>query len=229
MTIEKRAQSQDFIKEEAEFCAHNYHPVPVVVERARDCLVWDVEGREYLDMMSAYSAVSHGHLHPRLVAAAHAPTGAGGGHLARVPQHRAGAVSGKALPAGRLRAGPADEHRRRGGGNRDQGGAPVGLSASRESPTAGRNPGGARQLPRPHHHRDQLRRASLTTSAGFGPFTPGFKFFDFGDMASVRAATTPNTCAVLVEPIQGEAGIVLPPRRLLHRAARLVHRSTTSC
>src|SRR4051812_41538679 len=59
----------DFIGKEYRFGAHNYAPVPVVVDRARDCLVWDVEGREYIDMMSAYSAVSHGHLHPRLVAA----------------------------------------------------------------------------------------------------------------------------------------------------------------
>ena len=58
------------MRTEGKFCAHNYHPVPVVVDHALDCRVWDVEGREYLDMMSAYSAVSHGHLHPRLVAAA---------------------------------------------------------------------------------------------------------------------------------------------------------------
>src|SRR6266702_6932268 len=61
----------DFIGKEARYGARNYQPVPVVVDRARDCLVWDVEGREYIDMMGAYSAVSHGHLHPRLVAAAH--------------------------------------------------------------------------------------------------------------------------------------------------------------
>ena len=62
--------TQEFIGKEARFGARNYQPVPVVVDHARDCLVWDVEGREYVDMMSAYSAVSHGHLHPRLVAAA---------------------------------------------------------------------------------------------------------------------------------------------------------------
>src|ERR1700757_3806143 len=61
----------DFIRKEQQFGARNYAPVPVVIDRAKDCLVWDVEGREYIDMMSAYSAVSHGHLHPRLVAALH--------------------------------------------------------------------------------------------------------------------------------------------------------------
>src|SRR5919206_3841366 len=63
------SNTQSFIGKEARFGARNYQPVPVVVERAKDCTVWDVEGREYIDMMSAYSAVSHGHLHPRLVAA----------------------------------------------------------------------------------------------------------------------------------------------------------------
>ena len=64
------ASSQDFVGVEARYGARNYHPIPVVVDRALDCLVWDVEGREYIDMMGAYSAVSHGHLHPRIVAAA---------------------------------------------------------------------------------------------------------------------------------------------------------------
>src|SRR5919206_5272530 len=60
---------------ESRVCAHNYHPVPVVVSHARDVWVWDVEGRRYLDLMSAYSAVSHRHLHPRLVAALQAQAG----------------------------------------------------------------------------------------------------------------------------------------------------------
>ena len=62
--------TQVFIQKEARYGARNYAPVPVVVDHARDCLVWDVEGREYIDMMSAYFSVSHGHLHPRVVAAA---------------------------------------------------------------------------------------------------------------------------------------------------------------
>ena len=60
----------DHVAQEARYGARNYAPVPVVVDHAKDCLVWDVDGREYIDMMSAYSAVSHGHLHPRIVAAA---------------------------------------------------------------------------------------------------------------------------------------------------------------
>ena len=69
MNGKSRHDTANFIGKEHKFSARNYAPVPVVVERARDCLVWDVEGREYIDMMGAYSAVSHGHLHPRIVAA----------------------------------------------------------------------------------------------------------------------------------------------------------------
>src|SRR5688572_9686019 len=71
MDASKSKPSQSFIAKEARHGARIYAPVPVVVDHARDCLVWDVEGREYIDMMSAYSSVSHGHLHPRIVAAAH--------------------------------------------------------------------------------------------------------------------------------------------------------------
>src|SRR3954467_9035641 len=71
MSDTKKISTAEFIGKEPRFGARNYAPVPVVVDHARDCLVWDVEGREYIDMMSAYSAVSHGHLHPRVVAAAH--------------------------------------------------------------------------------------------------------------------------------------------------------------
>src|SRR5438270_7523196 len=70
MSTKSTPTSSDFIRKESDWGARNYAPVPVVVDRAKDCVVWDVEGREYIDMMSAYSAVSHGHLHPRIVAAA---------------------------------------------------------------------------------------------------------------------------------------------------------------
>src|SRR4051812_11484050 len=69
MDAKTRPTTADFIGQEQRFGARNYAPVPVVIDRAKNCLVWDVEGREYIDMMSAYSAVSHGHLHPRIVGA----------------------------------------------------------------------------------------------------------------------------------------------------------------
>ncbi|MDR3395235.1 MAG: ornithine--oxo-acid transaminase [Parasulfuritortus sp.] len=210
MNIEKRAASPDFIRAEAQFCAHNYHPVPVVVERARDCLVWDVEGREYLDMMSAYSAVSHGHLHPRLVAAA-------------TRQLQQVAVTSRAFHSTVL--GPFLEKLCRLAGFEQALPMNTGAEAVETAIKAARRWGhrvkgiadGTAEIlvARNNFHGRTTTVISASSEpdykAGFGPLTPGFKFFDFGDMASVRAAASPRTCAVLVEPIQGEAGIVLPP------------------
>src|SRR3954468_2860867 len=70
MDERKTTDAREYIAREGRYGARNYAPVPVVVDHAKDCLVWDVDGREYIDMMSAYSSLSHGHLHPRIVAAA---------------------------------------------------------------------------------------------------------------------------------------------------------------
>ena len=210
MATKNRASTHDFIGTEAQFCAPNYHPVPVVVDHARDCLVWDVEGREYLDMMSAYSAVSHGHLHPRLVAAAQA-------QLARV------AVTSRAYHGTTL--GPFLQKLCAVTGfelalpmNTGAEAVETAIKAARRwgYRVKGVADGRADILVARHNFHGRTTTVISASSEpgyrdGFGPFTPGFSFFDFGDMASVRAATTANTCAVLVEPIQGEAGVVLPP------------------
>ena len=210
MNAKTAATSQDFIRSEAQYCAGNYHPLPVVVDHALDCRVWDVEGREYLDMMSAYSAVSHGHLHPRLVAAAQRQLG----RVAITSRAYHGSTLGPFLEklcrvAGFERALPMN----------------TGAEAVETAIKAARRwgyrvkgvPDGQAEIlvARGNFHGRTTTVISASSEAdyraGFGPFTPGFQFFDFGDMASVRAATSPNSCAVLVEPIQGEAGIVLPP------------------
>jgi ornithine aminotransferase len=210
MTAKTRAISQELVAAEARFCARNYAPIPVVVERARDCLVWDVDGKEYLDMMSAYSAVSHGHLHPRLVAAVH-------DQLLKVAvTSRAyhGTTLGPFLQklctlTGFERALPMNT------------GAEAVETAIKAARRWGYRVKGIAEgqaeilVARQNFHGRTTTVISASSEpdyrAGFGPFTAGFKHFDFGDMASVRAAATANTCAVLVEPIQGEAGIVLPP------------------
>jgi ornithine--oxo-acid transaminase len=203
--------TQEFIQKEARFGARNYQPVPVVVDRARDCLVWDVDGREYIDMMSAYSAVSHGHLHPRLVAAAHrqlekvAVTSRAYHGTALGPfLEKLCAVSGfeRALPmtTGAEGVETAIKCARRWGYR------VKGIADGRAEILVARG----------NFHGRTSTIVGFSTEEdyrdGFGPFAPGFKHFDFGDMASVRAAGTANTCAVLVEPIQGEAGVVVPPR-----------------
>jgi ornithine aminotransferase len=202
--------THDFIGKEARYGARNYQPVPVVVDHARDCLVWDVEGREYIDMMSAYSAVSHGHLHPRLVAAAQR-------QLERV------AVTSRAYHGTTL--GPFLEKLCRLTGFERALPMNTGAEAVETAIKCARRWGyrvkgiadGQAEIlvARGNFHGRTSTIIGFSSEAdyrdGFGPFAPGFVHFDFGDMASVRAATSANTCAVIVEPIQGEAGVIVPP------------------
>jgi ornithine--oxo-acid transaminase len=210
MAASTTTATREFIGKEARFGARNYQPVPVVVDHARDCLVWDVEGRRYIDMMSAYSAVSHGHLHPRLVAAAHRQLE----RVAVTSRAYHGTTLGPFLEklcgiAGFDRALPMN----------------TGAEAVETAIKCVRRWGhrvkgiadGAAEIlvARGNFHGRTSTIIGFSSEpdyrAGFGPFAPGFAHFDFGDMASVRAATTPRTCAVLVEPIQGEAGVIVPP------------------
>ncbi|MBC5764073.1 ornithine--oxo-acid transaminase [Ramlibacter albus] len=200
----------EYIEREAKYGARNYAPVHVVVDHAKDCLVWDVDGREYIDMMSAYSAVSHGHLHPRIVAAAHrqlakvAVTSRAyfgttlGPFLEKLSQ-----VTGfeRALPmnTGAEAVETAIKLARR-WGNRVKGV----FDGKQEILVARGNFHGRTSTIVSFSSEDSYRD-------GFGPLATGFRHFDYGDMDSIRAATTANTCAVLLEPIQGEAGVLVPP------------------
>ena len=202
--------SHDFIGKEARYGARNYQPVAVVIDHARDCLVWDVEGREYIDMMGAYSAVSHGHLHPRIVAAAQRQLQ----RVAVTSRAYHGTTLGPFLEklctmTGFDRALPMNT------------GAEAVETAIKCARRWGHRVKGIADgqatilVARQNFHGRTSTIVSFSSEpdyrAGFGPFAPGFRHFDFGDMASVRAATTDHTCAVLVEPIQGEAGVIVPP------------------
>lgn len=202
--------TQAYVAKEARFGARNYAPVPVVVDHARDCLVWDVEGREYIDMMSAYSAVSHGHLHPRVVAAAHR-------QLERV------AVTSRAYYGTTL--GPFLEKLSQLTGFQRALPMNTGAEAVETAIKCARRwghrvkgiPDGRQQIlvARGNFHGRTSTIVGFSSEAsyreGFGPFCDGFRHFDFGDMESIRAAATGDTCAVLIEPIQGEAGVLVPP------------------
>jgi ornithine--oxo-acid transaminase len=204
-------KQQDFIGLEARFGARNYQPVPVVVDHAKDCLVWDVDGREYIDMMGAYSAVSHGHLHPRIVAAAQRQLE----RVAVTSRAYHGTTLGPFLEklctmAGFERALPM---------NTGAEAVETAIKCARRwgHQVKGIADGQAEILvARQNFHGRTSTIIGFSSEpdyrAGFGPFAPGFRHFDFGCMASVRAATTANTCAVLVEPIQGEAGVIVPPQ-----------------
>jgi ornithine--oxo-acid transaminase len=211
------------IETEGTVCAHNYHPLPVVLTRGEDAWLWDDHGRCYLDMMSAYSAVSHGHAHPRLVAALCNQAS----QLAIVSRafhtetlapflEKLCAISGfdMALPmnTGAEAVETAIKAARRWGyrvkGIRD-GAAEIIVADG-------------------NFHGRTTTIVGFSSDAeyrdGFGPFTPGFKTVPFGDAAALEAAITPETCAVLVEPIQGEAGIRVPPEGWLRDLRRICDR-----
>ncbi|MCG2595727.1 ornithine--oxo-acid transaminase [Ramlibacter sp. XY19] len=200
----------DHVAQEARFGARNYAPVPVVVDHAKDCLVWDVDGREYIDMMSAYSAVSHGHLHPRIVAAAEA-------QLKKV------AVMSRAYYSTTL--GPFVQKLSEVTGFERVLPMNTGAEAVETAIKCARRwghrikgiPDGQQKIlvARGNFHGRTSTIIGFSSEqeyrTGFGPFDGGFQHFDYGDMASVKAAATANTCAVLIEPIQGEAGVLVPP------------------
>jgi ornithine--oxo-acid transaminase len=208
---------------ERAYAAPNYAPIPVTLERGDGCWLWDADGKRYLDFMSAYSAVSHGHAHPRLVQAlidqaqrvavtsrAYHSTVLGP-FLAKLVELTDLASPTRALPA----SGGCESVETAIKAARRWGYRVKGIPADQAEIVVARGN---------FHGRSSTVVGFSTEPAyrsDFGPFAPGFRHFDFGDIASLDAAITDATCAVLIEPIQGEAGIVLPPAGFLQAARRL--------
>ena len=215
-----QSQSQAFLDLEEQFGAHNYHPLDVVIERGEGVWLYDVDGNKYLDCLAAYSAVNQGHCHPRIMQAVldqvkrvtltsrafrndqlplllkmlHDLTGF---DLA-LPMNSGAEAVETAIKAARkwgykVKGIPADQ-------------AEIIVCAD-------------------NFHGRTTTIISFSTEAqyrdGFGPLTPGFKVIPYGDAAALEKAITPNTAAFLVEPIQGEAGIIIPPKGFLKKAEAL--------
>lgn len=211
------------IARERAVTAANYHPLPVILADGAGAWLTDVEGRRYLDLMSAYSAVSHGHAHPRLVRALteqaiRLATTSRAFHsqaLAPFMEKLVGLANlgdgSKALPAngGAESVETAIKSARRWGYRVRR------IEALGAEIVVARNNFHGRTTTIVGFSSDDEYRAD------FGPFTPGFRHFDFGDIESLAAAITPRTCAVLIEPIQGEAGIIVPPAGFLAAARKL--------
>ncbi len=208
---------------EARHGARNYAPLPVVLAEGRGCWLHDTEGRRYLDLMSAYSAVSFGHAHPRLVATLAAQAS----HLAVTSR----AFFNDRLPLflkrltdilGYERALPVN----------------TGLEAVETAIKAARKWGhkikgiadGRAGIVACHgnFHGRSTTIVGFSSEAqyreGFGPFAPGFRLIPYGDAAALEAAIGPDTAAFLVEPIQGEGGIVIPPEGYLAACAAICRR-----
>ena len=205
---------------ERRYGAHNYDPLPVVLVKGKGVYLWDEQGRRYLDMMSAYSAVSLGHAHPRIVEV-----------LTR--QAHELAVTSRAFHNNRL---PRLLQRLCELTGFDQA-LPVntGLEAVETALKAARKwayqiKGVATDCAEIIACEGNFHGRSTTIIAmssepqykdGFGPFPPGFKRIPYGDSVALARAITPRTAAFLVEPVQGEAGIIVPPHGYLAECARI--------
>jgi ornithine--oxo-acid transaminase len=212
--------AEDLIKTEDRLGAHNYHPLDVVLTRGEGVWVWDVEGNRYLDCLSAYSAVNQGHCHPKILAAMVAQAekltltsrAFRNDQLALFYEELAALTgSHKVLPmnSGAEAVESAVKAVRKWGYEKK------GVPAGRAEVIVCAN----------NFHGRTIAIVGFSTdpnaSVGFGPFAPGFKVVPFGDFAAFAAAITDNTVAFLVEPIQGEAGVIIPPPGYFSRVRSL--------
>jgi len=213
----------NLVQLEDELGAHNYKPLEVVITRGERVWVWDEEGRKYLDCLSAYSAVNQGHCHPRIM-------------KAMMAQASRLTLTSRAFRNDQLgllykeirelinyhKILPMNS------------GAEAVESAIKAVRKWGYEVKGVREnqaeiiVCENNFHGRTLTIVSFSTDPtarnGFGPFTPGFKSIPFGDSAALEAAITANTVGFLVEPIQGEAGVIIPPEGYLRQVKEICNR-----
>jgi ornithine--oxo-acid transaminase len=220
MPVMDRLQTHDFIELEDQFGAHNYHPLDVVIERAEGVWVYDVEGNRYLDCLASYSAVNQGHCHPKIL-------------KALIDQAHKVTLTSRAFRNDQLPLLYQQLHQLTGFDmalpmNSGAEAVETAVKAARKWGYKVKGiPEGKAEIVvcANNFHGRTVTIVSFSTDEqyrdGFGPFTAGFKIIPFGDASALRNVITPNTCAFLVEPIQGEAGIVMPPAGFLKEAAEI--------
>ena len=213
-------KTTSFIEQSEKFGAHNYKPLPIVLEKGEGVWVWDVDGKKYMDMLSAYSALNHGHRHPKIVDRAKK-------QLDKL------VLCSRAFYAEKLalfneRITKLTKY-----------GMVLPMNSGAEAVET------AVKLIRkwayvvkkiPKHNAEIIvctdnfhgRTTTIISFSSehdykdnFGPFTPGFKIIPYGDIEALKKAITPNTAAFLVEPIQGEAGILMPPKGYLEAVQKI--------
>jgi ornithine--oxo-acid transaminase len=217
---DEKPQTGAFVELENQYGAHNYHPLDVVIDRAEGVWVYDIEGKRYLDCLAAYSAVNQGHCHPKILATL-------------TEQARKVTLTSRAFRNDQLPLLYKELHELTGFDmalpmNSGAEAVETAVKTARKwgYKIKGIPDGKAEVIVCANNfHGRTITVISFSTDEqyrdGFGPFTPGFKVIPFGDAKALRAAITPHTCAFLVEPIQGEAGIVIPPAGFLREAAEI--------
>jgi ornithine--oxo-acid transaminase len=216
-------KTQDYIDLENEYGARNYKPLDVVLTRGKGIWVWDVEGNRYLDCLSAYSAVNQGHCHPRIL-------------RTLVEQAERLTLVSRAFRNDQLGlfykelCDLTDSHMVLPMNS----GAEAVESAIKSVRKWGYKVKGVPEnraeivVCENNFHGRTITIVGFSTEPqyrdGYGPFTPGFKIIPFGDAEALEKAITPNTVAFLVEPIQGEAGVIIPPSGYLRAAREICNR-----
>jgi ornithine--oxo-acid transaminase len=213
-------KTQDYINLEDQYGAHNYHPLDVVIERAQGVWVYDVDGKRYLDCLSAYSAVNQGHLHPKIL-------------KAFLDQAQKLTLTSRAfrndqLPLFYKELADLSSYGMSLPMNTGSEAVETALKLVRKWAYQ------VKKVPRHqaeiitvgnNFHGRTITIVSFSTEPfyrdDFGPFTPGFINVPYGDKKALQAAITPNTAAIMVEPIQGEAGVIVPPFGYLRYIAKL--------
>ena len=224
VVTEERLHARDYIELENEFGAHNYHPLDVIIHRAEGVWLYDVDGKRYLDCLAAYSAVNQGHCHPKIL-------------QALIEQGQKVTLTSRAFRNDQLPLFYKELHELTG---YDMA-LPMNTGAEAvETAIKTARKWGYKVKGIPHDQAEIIvcannfhgRTVTLVSFSsdsqyreGFGPFAPGFTIIPFGDAQALEDAITPYTCAFLVEPIQGEAGINIPAEGYLKRAAEICHQN----
>lgn len=217
-------RTNELIELEEKYGAHNYHPLDVVIDRAQGVWVYDVEGNRYLDCLASYSAVNQGHCHPKIL-------------QAMLEQAHRVTLTSRAFRNDQLPLLYKELHDLTGYEmalpmNSGAEAVETAIKAARKWGYKVKSiPDGKAEIIvcAGNFHGRTTTIVSFSSDEqyrdGFGPFTPGFKIIPYGDAKALEAVTTPNTCAFLVEPIQGEAGILIPPAGYLKAAAEICRKN----